>query len=141
MYTVKQVAEKLNITTHTVRYYTDQNLIPGVVRDKNNNRQFDDEALGWLMGVVFLKKGGMLLKQIRKYLDLCLEGDSTIFERYEIIVQQREQVLEKLQEAQKTVEYMENKVSYYKKLLETNNDGMNPATWSREQIKNKSFSH
>lgn len=141
MYTVKQVAEKLNITIHTVRYYTDQNLIPGVVRDKNNNRMFDDEALGWVMGCVFLKEGGMSIKQIRKYIDLCLEGDSTIFERYEIIVQQHEQALKKLEEAQKTVEYMENKVSYYEKLLETNNDDMNPATWNKEQIKDKSLSH
>lgn len=141
MYTVKQVAEKLNITIHTVRYYTDQDLIPGVIRDKNNNRLFDEEALGWLMGVVFLKEGGMSIKQIREYVDLCLEGDSTIFERYEIIVQQYEQAQKRLEDAQKTVDYMENKVAYYNDLLKTNKDEMNPGTWNREQIEDKAHQH
>jgi len=34
MYTVKEVAKLLDLTEHTVRYYTDKGLVPSVQRDK-----------------------------------------------------------------------------------------------------------
>ena len=45
MYSVKEVAEILGVSVHTVRYYDDCGLIPGVVRNNSKNRQFTDEAL------------------------------------------------------------------------------------------------
>ncbi|EPZ40685.1 MerR family DNA-binding transcriptional regulator [Alicyclobacillus acidoterrestris] len=45
MYTVKKVTKMLDLTEHTVRYYTDKGLVPSVQRDINNNRLFDDESL------------------------------------------------------------------------------------------------
>jgi len=45
MYTVKEASELLNLTEHTIRYYTDKSLVPHLKHDKNNNRLFDDEAL------------------------------------------------------------------------------------------------
>lgn len=35
MYTVKQVAEKLDMNPHTVRVCTDKNLIPDLKREKS----------------------------------------------------------------------------------------------------------
>jgi hypothetical protein len=34
MYTVKEVAQMLDLTEHTVRYYTDRELVPSVQRKK-----------------------------------------------------------------------------------------------------------
>jgi hypothetical protein len=44
MYTVKEVAKLLNMTEHTVRYYTDMGLVPSLKRDKNGNRLFDEKS-------------------------------------------------------------------------------------------------
>lgn len=38
MYTVKEVADILGVSVHTVRYYDDQGLIPGTKRDSYNQR-------------------------------------------------------------------------------------------------------
>jgi DNA-binding transcriptional MerR regulator len=46
MYTIKEVSEKTGLTYHTIRYYTDEGLIPEVVRDKNNNRLFNERSIG-----------------------------------------------------------------------------------------------
>lgn len=34
MYTVKDVAKLLDLTEHTVRFYTDKGLVPSLQRDK-----------------------------------------------------------------------------------------------------------
>lgn len=47
MYSVKEVAKLLDLTEHTVRYYTDKGLVPNIKRDKNNNRLFDDKSINW----------------------------------------------------------------------------------------------
>ena len=85
MYTVKQIADKVGLSEHTVRYYTNENLIPNVMRDKNNNRVFTEESVGWLIGIKCLKDGGVPLKKIKEYVDLCLQGEKTVKERYKII--------------------------------------------------------
>ncbi|MDP9576640.1 UNVERIFIED_ORG: DNA-binding transcriptional MerR regulator [Bacillus sp. 1751] len=77
MYTVKDVAKLLDITEHTVRFYTDKGLVPSVQRDKNNIRLFDQESINWLTGVKYLKQCGMTVEDIKTYVDLCLEGGST----------------------------------------------------------------
>ena len=41
MYTVKEISELLDMTEHTIRYYTDMGLVPSIKRDKNGNRLFE----------------------------------------------------------------------------------------------------
>jgi len=132
MYTVKEVARRLGISEHTIRYYTDRGLLPIVKRDKNNNRLFDDEAINWLIGIMNLKKCGMSLKDIKLYVDLCQQGKSSVPERYDIILKQKKAAEKQLEEAQKRVDYMNRKVDYYKTLLDNDMDGANPALYKDE---------
>lgn len=113
MYTVKDVARMLDLSEHTVRYYTDKGLVPNLQRDEHNNRLFDDRSLSWLLAVKFLRHGNMTIEDIKTYIDLCLLGESTITERYNIISRQRETALRQLEEAKERVEYMEQKAQHY----------------------------
>jgi len=134
MYTVKEVAQLLELTEHTIRYYTDKGLVPSVQRDKNNNRLFDDESINWLTGVKYLKQCGMSVKDIKTYVDLCLEGDATIEERYEIILKQKEIALQRLEEAKRTAEYMEEKAKHYLDIINhVIPDDTNPGKWKKKE--------
>jgi len=113
VYTVKEVAQKINLTEHTIRFYTDKGLVPNVQRDKNNTRLFDEESLKWLIRVKYLKDCGMSIKDIKHYVNLYLEGDSTILSRYKIILKHKEIAVKQLEEAKKRVKYMEGKVNRY----------------------------
>jgi len=132
MYTVKEVAQMLDLSEHAVRYYTDKELVPSIIRDANNNRLFNEESVNWLIGVKIMKQCGMSIEDIKNYADLCIKGDSTIQERYEIIMRQRERALLQLQEAQNTVDYLEAKSNHYLNIIEgAINDSANPAKWPR----------
>jgi DNA-binding transcriptional MerR regulator len=135
LYTVKEVAKLLDLTEHTVRFYTDKGLVPTLKRDKNNNRLFDEESINWLTGVKYLKQCGMTVEDIKTYVDLCLKGDSTIEERYEIILKQKEIAEAQLEEAKRTVKYMDEKASHYLDIInKVIPDDTNPGKW---QEKNK----
>lgn len=130
MHTVKEVAEMLGFTEHTVRFYTDKGLIPGVKRDKNNIRKFDEEAINWLIGVKHLKECGMSLESIKEYVELCLEGDSTIDVRYQIILRQQEIARTQVEEAKTRLNYMEKKAELYREIAARHiPDSMNPGKW------------
>jgi DNA-binding transcriptional MerR regulator len=130
MYTVKEVAKMLDLTEHTVRFYTDKGLVPNLQRDKNNIRLFDKESLNWLTGVKYLKQCGMSVEDIKTYVDLCLEGGSTIQERYEIILKQKAIAHAQLEEAKRTVKYMEEKTNHYFDIINgVVSDDTNPGEW------------
>ena len=45
--------------------------------------------MNWLIGIKHLKECGMTLDAIKTYIELCLQGDSTIETRYHIILKQK----------------------------------------------------
>lgn len=134
MYTVKEAAQLTGLTEHAVRFYTDKGLVPSVQRDNNNIRLFDAASINWLYGVKCLKQSGMPIEVIKKYVDLCLEGDSTIPERYEIMKEHKAVALAQLEEAKRRVAHLEEKVKLYEAILENRTpDTTNPATWEQFQ--------
>lgn len=46
-YTIKQMAEMFDVTEHTLRFYTDEGLLP-CERDGGNRRVFNDESVNWM---------------------------------------------------------------------------------------------
>jgi DNA-binding transcriptional MerR regulator len=131
MYTVKEAAEIMNISAHTLRFYANNNLFPFITRDYNNIRQFSDKDLEWVKLVKCLRDTGMPIEGVKHYIDLCKAGDGTILQRFNMLVEQKKKALELLNETQKAIELIDYKVNYYKNCLnDSNADGCNPATGS-----------
>ncbi len=135
MHTVKEAALITGLTEHAVRFYTDKGLVPSLQRDDNNIRLFDAESINWLYGVKCLKQSGMPLEVIKKYVDLCQEGDSSISERCAIMLEHREVALAQLEEAKRRVAHLEEKAALYQAILENRSpDTTNPGNW--EELRN-----
>lgn len=134
MYTVKEVAAIVALSEHTIRYYTDQGLIPNVQRDKNNNRLFNEESLNWFIGVKYLKACGMSLKDIKAYVELCLLGNATIKQRYQLIVHYKAIAQQQLKEAQRRATYMSKKAQHYAEIVKSMiPDDTNPSHWDKQR--------
>jgi len=133
MYTIKEVAEKMNISEHTLRFWAKSNFFPFVQRNKNNIRIFSENDLNWVKIVKCLRSVGTENKLIKKYIDLCIVGDSTINERYEIIKSTKEKALEQMQELKKQLELLDYKENYYQNLMKHNlEDIYNPMNQNKE---------
>lgn len=91
--------------------------------------------MNWLTGVKYLRDSGMSLDSIKEYVELCLEGDSTIPKRCDIIRTQREKVRAQLEEAKRRLQYMNHKIELYQTIMEKGTpDTMNTGKWPAPSV-------
>lgn len=116
--TLREVCAKTGLSEHTIRYYTDQGLLP-CQRDSGNRRVFDEESLHWIQGIKCLKGCGMSIASIRNYFQLCRlpESRENLMARYRMIVEYRDLAYRQLQDAKDRVSYMERKTRHYEDIL------------------------
>lgn len=112
-YTIGEVAAKTGISTHTLRYYDKEGLMPFVHRNASGVRIFTEDDLDWLNVVECLKKSGLTIREIHQYAQLIVEGDSTIEARREMFYARREAMQQKIKELQDTLELLDYKCWYY----------------------------
>ena len=117
-YTVCEVAKRLEISPHTIRFYSKEGLLDFVERDQNGNRIFKESDFERLFIIASLKRSGMSIKQIRKFTVLCDKGDSTIAERLKIIMDQREAVEEEITKLQDALDVLKYKTWLYEVALD-----------------------
>ena len=113
MYTVGEIAKKLNVTASTLRYYDKEGLLPFVKRSDGGIRIFSDDDMSSLKVIECLKKTGMPIREIGAFIDLCMQGDATISRRLALILAQKKAVEARLDELRQTQEMLEYKQWYY----------------------------
>ncbi|MGN1140757.1 MAG: MerR family transcriptional regulator [Oliverpabstia sp.] len=117
MFTMKQVCEETNMTYQALKYYCNEGLIPNVKRDSNNHRVFDERDVKWIKDLVCLKKCGMSIQEMKEYLELCLEGESTIPQRKEMLAKKQAALRVSIQELEDSVSYIDWKQNFYDEVL------------------------
>ena len=113
IYTVGEMAKTLGVPASTLRYYDKEGLLPFVKRSSGGIRMFEEKDYEWLKVISCLKKAGMSLKDIREYIQLAMEGDSTIDQRLDLFLNQRKVLLEQMAELQQTLDTLDYKCWYY----------------------------
>ena len=117
MYTMMQVCRELDRTYQTLKYYCNEGLIPNVKRDGNNRRVFDDKDVKWIKDLTCLKKCGMSILEMKEYLELCLQGESSIMQRKELLSKKRNALLASIKELEDSVAYIDWKQNFYDEVL------------------------
>ena len=109
LYTVGEIAKKMNVAPSTLRYYDKEGLLPFVERSGGGIRMFKDSDYEQLSIIECLKKTGMSIKDIKAFMDWCREGDSTIEQRLNLMKRQREAVLAQIKQMQETLQMLDYK--------------------------------
>lgn len=126
MYTIKEVAGRVGESEHTIRYYCKIGLFPFLTRDKNGVRKFTEEDLEGVRIVLCLRDTNMPLAEIKRYMDLCKQGNETLSERLVIIREQRIRAEEQIKLIKQQIEHLKYKEQCYEQALETQEDYCNP---------------
>ena len=112
-YTVGEMAKKLEIAPSTLRYYDKEGLLPFVERSEGGTRRFQESDFEWLALIGCLKKTGMSIKDIKSFVDLCVEGDASIGRRLELVRKQKQAVLRQIEQLKETLKVLDYKCWYY----------------------------
>ena len=113
-YTIGEVSSMLNISISTLRYYDKEGLLPMVNRTSGNIRVFNDADIECLKMIECLKTTGMPLKEIKLYFKQCQIGDTTINDRYELFLRQKEKTEHQIELLQNSLTRINFKCEYYR---------------------------
>lgn len=93
MYSMKEACNQTGLTYETLKFYCNEGLIPNVKRDKLNHRVFDEHDIKWIQSLTCLKNCEMSIAEMKEYLALCLEGESSIPTRTVILAAKKQHCL------------------------------------------------
>ena len=117
-YTVGQMAKKMGVAPSTLRYYDKEGLLPFVGRSDGGIRVFTDDDWQWLSIIECLKKTGLPIREIKSFIDWCMEGDTTIDKRLKLMQSQRDEMKAQMEQMEKTLALLDYKCWYYEKAKE-----------------------
>ncbi len=113
LYTIGDAAKKLGVQPTALRYYDKEGLLPHMERSESGIRMFTEDDFEWFRFIERLKRSGMPIKEIKRYVDLYEEGDSTIEERREIVHARKEAVERQLADLQEALDFITYKCWFY----------------------------
>lgn len=112
-FSIGEVAERTNLPISTLRYYDKEGLLPCLKRDENDIRVFDEEDLGHLQLVEYLKATDMPLKDIKQFFEWYFAGDATLEQRQAMFHERREVVKKQMEILQYSLDNIEYKCWIY----------------------------
>lgn len=115
--TITEVSKKYALTTDTLRYYERIGLIPRVPRNSSGIRDYDEASLGWVELIKCMRSAGVGIEALIEYSRLFQQGEETLAERKALLVEQRRQLLERMEDMRSSLERLDRKIERYEELL------------------------
>ena len=116
--TIAEVSKKYDISADTLRYYERIGLLPPVPRNKSGIRDYDEASCGWIELMKCMRAAGVQIEALIEYVALFQQGDSTINARKEILMEQRDQLMERMADMQQSLDRLNHKIERYEQVLE-----------------------
>lgn len=130
-YSISEAAEKMHLTAYTLRYYEKEGLLPFVERNDKGIRRFKDSDFGWLSIIECLKASGMPIKDIKTFIDWCMQGDATLQQRHDMFLERKKVVEQQMVDLQKILSTIEYKCWYYKTALDAGTSAVHKISQDR----------
>ena len=116
MYSIGQVAEMFGLPISTLRYYDKQGLFPNMER-VSGIRRFSETEIEALRVIECLKKAGMEIKDIKQFMDWCMEGASTYPQRKAMFEVQKAHIEKEIKRMNRTLDMLKYKCWYYEQAI------------------------
>ena len=112
-HTIKEVSKRTNLTQYTLRYYAKEGLLDFVERNSSGVRIFKESDIDFIYVIKCLKHSGLSIKELKSFVDWCMEGDPTLEKRLEMFKTRKEKLEEEIASLQHTLEVVNYKCWYY----------------------------
>lgn len=114
---IQEVSQKYDVTADTLRYYEKIGLLKKVKKDQSGRRDYQESDLQRLEFLKCMRSAGLGIQVLKRYMELIDEGDTTIQERKELLIQARSELIEKQERIQRSLDKLNYKIDNYEKLL------------------------
>ena len=115
--TIAEVSRKYDISADTLRYYERIGLIPPVPRTRGGLRDYGEESCGWIQLMKCMRAAGVQIEALIEYVDLFQQGDATLDARKALLIDQRDQLLERMEQMQQSLDRLNQKIQNYEQVM------------------------
>ncbi|MFZ5627258.1 MAG: MerR family transcriptional regulator [Bacillota bacterium] len=115
--TIAEVSKKFGLSPDTLRYYERIGLIPRVNRNESGIRDYTEQDCKWIEFVKCMRSAGVQVETLIEYITLLQQGDETIESRKQILIEQREKLLSRIEEMKRALERLNFKIEEYETKL------------------------
>ena len=113
---IKEAAVQTKLTVHTLRYYERIGLLPSIARDSNGQRRYTAYDLGAIAILLSLRKTGMPIGVMQRFVKLLAAGDSAVPERRAVLEAHQQAVRTNISELETNLEAIAAKIDLYKNI-------------------------
>ena len=113
---IREVAEKVGLTEHTLRWYERIGLLDRIERGPDGRRRFGQKDLDWILLLTRLRATGMPVKDMQRYAELVRAGAGEP-ERLELLSEHRSRVRAALIAQQECLQMLDAKIRIYRRAL------------------------
>ena len=111
--TIAEVSKKMELSTDTLRYYERIGIIPEVERSESGIRNYTEHDLVWIEFAKYMRSAGMGIESLIEYIKLYNKGDATLEARKQLLIDQRETIVNRINELKETLEKLDFKIQNY----------------------------
>lgn len=115
--TITEVSKQFDLTTDTLRYYERIGLIPSVPRNKSGIRDYDENSCRWIQLMKCMRKAGVQIETLIEYVALFQKGNETVDARKALLVEQRNQLVDKMEDIKESLRILNDKIDRYEQGL------------------------
>ncbi len=116
--TIAQVSQKYGLTPDTLRYYEKIGLIPKIKRTPGGIRAYTEDDCNWVQFIRCMRRAGLSIDVLSLYMELFRQGPKTAQQRKDILLEQREIMLQKIAKQQEIIGRLESKIKLCEKEIE-----------------------
>ncbi|MGA2250783.1 MerR family transcriptional regulator [Terracidiphilus sp.] len=117
-YTIRTMAERCGMTTHTLRYYERVGLIQPVGRARNGHRRYSETDAVWLEFLHCMRDTNIPIRELQRYAALREQGEVTSLERRKILEDHQSVVATQIEALEKAHAILTHKIANYRKIEE-----------------------
>ncbi|MDF2943645.1 MAG: putative transcriptional regulator [Herbinix sp.] len=114
---IAEVSKKYDLSQDTLRYYERTGLLPCVNRNKSGLRDYTEEDCRWVEFIKCMRNAGLPIEILIEYVSLFQQGDDTLEARKELLIEQRNYLVDKMDEMKKTIERLNGKIERYEQTV------------------------
>lgn len=114
---IAEVAKTYGLTPDTLRYYERVGLLPSVRRTPGGIRDYSEEDCRWVEYIKCMRAAGVSVETLIEYVRLFNEGAETIQARKKLLLEQREQIVARINEMNDVLAKLDWKLDGYEERM------------------------
>ncbi len=129
-YTIKEVSQKFNLPSSTLRYYEQVGILTDVERTSSGQRIYLDKHINRLKTICCFKRTGMTIAQLQKFFLYEFDEQANIDNILRLLNEQKKEMQIKIEQLEKDYEHLQRKLQYYSDVKYTIEHNLPHPAWA-----------